>query len=81
MSEEHVDHALAVKRRVEEDLLGLPGVHAVSLGHKNGSGELAIIVHVVRKQPLDALPAAERIPREIDGVKTDVVVTPLPEAL
>jgi Trypsin-like peptidase domain len=78
--------ALAVKRRVEAELLAIPGVHAVGFGAKTTdgrpTGELVIRVEVLHKRPLAEVPAAERIPAEIDGVKTDVVQStpPVPHA-
>jgi hypothetical protein len=61
----------------------LPGVHAVGVGGKETggepTGELAICVFVVDKRPLSDIPPEERIPPEIEGVKTDVVQEPVPE--
>lgn len=66
-----------VRKRVEADLLRLPGVSGVDIGPKrvNGekTGELAIRIYVARKRPLDDIPVNERIPSVIDGVPTDVV--------
>jgi hypothetical protein len=59
-------------------LLGLPGVNAVGLSLRTTGGErvaeFALIVHVTEKKPLDEIPPEERVPPEIEGVKTDVVV-------
>jgi hypothetical protein len=67
-----------VKEAHEDDLLDLPGVNAVGLSLKIVNGvripQFALIVHVTQKKPLDELPPGERIPPEIDGVPTDVVV-------
>jgi hypothetical protein len=74
---------IAVKERVADRLLAIPGVHAVGVGAKLIAGErtpeTSIRVYVTHKRPLDELPAAERIPPEIDGLKTDVVERPIPE--
>jgi hypothetical protein len=72
-----LSEAIAVKRRVEDRLLSLPGVHAVGFGGKvsNGSptGEFSIRIKVVNKKPLSELQPEEIIPTEIEGVRTDVV--------
>jgi hypothetical protein len=69
--------ALEVKKRVEAELMTVPGVDGVGFGAKTTggqpTGELVIRVHVRHKRPLDEVPTAERIPSEIGGVKTDVV--------
>jgi len=68
---------LDVKRRIEPALLALPGVHSVGIGGKVSGGrpigEFAIRLQVHKKKPLDELRPEERIPAEIEGVKTDVV--------
>ena len=71
------NEALAIKTRVAPQLLALPGVTAVGLGSKETAGrptgELALKVFVTVKRPADQLAAAELIPREIDGLPTDVI--------
>jgi hypothetical protein len=56
--------------------MALPGVHAVAVGQKIVGGkttdETAIMVFVVKKRPLLEIPVGQRIPTEIEGVKTDV---------
>jgi hypothetical protein len=68
----------AIRARVIRDWIRLPGVLAVGIGGKvaggRTTGEMALIVSVSRKRPLAEIPAAERIPSEVEGVKTDVVV-------
>lgn len=63
-----------VKRDVEADLLQLPGVTGVGVGYKYVDGrrtdEVAVQVFVAEKGPV---PPDEEIPREINGVKTDVI--------
>jgi hypothetical protein len=77
MDERAVERVLAVKRRVEDELLKIPGVHGVSVAPRRvggrETGELAIRVHVAAKTPPDRVPAGELIPPEINGVATDVV--------
>lgn len=71
------DEALAIKTRVAPQLLALPGVTAVGLGSKETggrpTGELALKVFVTVKRPADQVAAAELIPGEIDGLRTDVI--------
>ena len=73
---------MEIKERAVPALLALPGVHAVGVGGKltadEPTGELAIMVFVEDKRPLAEIPEAERIPAEIEGVKTDVVQMPAP---
>jgi hypothetical protein len=80
MNVKDADRALAAKRRIEDKLLRQPGVHGVSIGPKRVNGELtdqlAITVHVTRKRPLAEIPAAERIPPQIEGIVTDVFEHP-----
>jgi hypothetical protein len=61
-----------------ERLRAIPGVHHVTNGLKVRSGrltdELGICVFVRDKRPEQDIPPAERIPRQIDGILTDVDV-------
>lgn len=67
------------KRASEEVLIERPNAVAVGVGYKisNGvqTGELAVIVSVTRKVPLDELSPSAVVPRTVDGVRTDVVET------
>ena len=62
----------------EARLLEIPGVYHVSVGAKERGGQLAhemcIRVYVRTKQPLESIAPRDRIPREIEGVQTDVNV-------
>lgn len=62
-----------------------PNIHAVYVGlkEKGGkeTGETAIVVHVHKKMPLAEVPERDRIPKEIDGVQTDVREAPMYKAL
>jgi hypothetical protein len=73
---------IEVKERVERSILDIPGVHAIGVGGKvtggSATGEESIKVFVEQKRPLAEIPADERVPPEIDGVKTDVVEQPVP---
>jgi hypothetical protein len=66
-----------VKERVEEELLGRPGVVAVDVNYKVTAGEktgrIAIVVSVKEKKGKRSLKADELIPEEIDGIPTDVI--------
>jgi len=63
-----------VKREVERELLKLPGVTGVDVGQKIVDGKktdvIAIIVYVEKKRDV---PEEFAIPKEIQGVPTDVV--------
>jgi len=73
----HVAAIRAVKSSIEDDLLARPEVTAVDIGEKTTKGKptgrQAIVVYVRRKQPLGKLAAADVIPKEINGIPTDVV--------
>lgn len=77
------DQIRKIKERAEAILFRIPGVHGVGVGHKNThgayTGELSIKVYVNKKKPLPELAADEVIPREIEGIKTDVVESGPPE--
>jgi hypothetical protein len=76
---------LSIKDRAAARILALPGVHAIGVGAKQVGGqrtnEVAIAVFVEHKRPLDEIPPDERVPAEIDGVKTDVIEMPVPTIL
>lgn len=57
----------------QESLLARPGVVGVAVGYKNNVGEPSVVVLVEQKRPLAALSADEIIPKEVNGVKTDVL--------
>ena len=56
----------AVKRKYTDELMALPNVTGVGVGQKDGAR--VIKVFVVRKVPLEALSASERVPEELEGV-------------
>jgi hypothetical protein len=68
---------LEIKKAAQERLLSVPGVHAVGVGAKIVGGkrtsELSITVFVTQKKAESEVPPEQRIPSEINGVKTDVV--------
>jgi hypothetical protein len=66
-------------------LLGQSHVVATGAGYKVTAGkrtkELSVVCSVSRKVPLESLAAGDRVPREIDGVPTDVIQTGVIRAL
>lgn len=66
--------AVAVKERVEAELLAKPGVCGVDVGYKTVSGtrtaDVAIRVYVDSK---GVIPDDDPIPEFIDGIRTDVI--------
>ncbi|HLV35475.1 MAG TPA: hypothetical protein VKY59_10195 [Spirillospora sp.] len=73
MSTEQVFQAMAA---VKDDLLARANVVGVAVGNKGDKtvpeGEPAVVVLVERKLPLSALSAGDVIPKQVDGVRTDV---------
>ncbi len=59
-----------VRKRHADELMVLPNVTGVGVGERDGIQ--VIKVFVVRKLPLEALSASERVPREVEGVPCDV---------
>ncbi len=61
----------------EDNLLAKNGVVGVGVGYKESNGvltdEVAVIVLVQEKHPLTALAAEDVIPKELEGMKTDVI--------
>lgn len=74
--EDQIAHAQAVKARHANQLMSVPGVVSVGVGLRQQSGrltdEVAIIVMVGEKAPPGKVPAAERLPAQLDGVPVDV---------
>jgi len=66
-----------VKDTEEAELLKIPGVTGIGIGHKIVKGvktdELSIRVYVAEKKDAKDVPKNELIPKEIKGVKTDVI--------
>lgn len=61
----------------QDTLLDKQNVVGVAVGYKNATGEntgdVAVVVLVEQKKPLAALTAQDVIPKELEGMKTDVV--------
>jgi hypothetical protein len=70
-----LDAVVRKKQDSQEALLKLPGVTGVDVGYKYVKGkrtdEIAIRVMVEKKK--ENVPAEERIPEQIEGIKTDVI--------
>lgn len=66
---------VSTKEKHEDRLLKMPGVTGVDVGYKYTGGvrtdEVAIRVMVEKKDP--SLPPEQRVPAELDGVRTDVI--------
>jgi hypothetical protein len=73
----------SAKESVEAKLRAFPGVHAVGIGEKYVGGkttkEMAILVLVDKKRPLNQLKAEDVITPVIEGIKTDVVEVAVPQ--
>lgn len=69
-----LDEVRRVRADAERDLLKLPGVTGVDVGYKRVGGKItrtpAILVYVKKKRDV---PAQEAIPKQIQGIPTDVV--------
>lgn len=68
-----------VQAQYAQDLMQKPHVVGVAVGMAQENGaytdEMALVVLVDQKVPLDQLNEAERIPATIDGVRVDVQQT------
>jgi hypothetical protein len=65
------------KRAAHARLFAIPGVHAAGIGVKvtggRRTGEPAIVVYTERKRDAAEIPSYHHIPRDIGGIRTDVV--------
>ncbi len=79
MSQDIVQHAIAVKRRYEAELLRKANVVAVGVGWRTRGGaqtdEVCLVVSVRKKLPAAQLGSGDVIPVALDGVPVDVVET------
>ena len=75
MATKPLSEILTAKQQVEEKLLKQPGVTGVDVGYKYVGGERTddLAIRVMVEQKKASVPAAERVPATIDGVKTDVI--------
>lgn len=67
---------LAVMKEHKSELLSKPNVVGVAVGFKHSAGlstqDLALVVLVENKTPLNALPPEDQIPASIEGIPVDV---------
>ncbi|HYO88097.1 MAG TPA: hypothetical protein VER79_05580 [Candidatus Limnocylindrales bacterium] len=72
-----VAQAIEAQSLFQHTLLNKPNVVGVAVGFKESNGvttdQLAVVVLVEQKKPIAALSAQDAIPRELDGMRTDVV--------
>lgn len=72
-----VAQAVEAQSQFEHTLLAKQNVVGVAVGYKESNGvttdEVAVVVLVEQKKPIAALSAEDAIPRELDGLRTDVV--------
>ena len=70
----NLDEIQCIRRKVETELLTLPGVTGVDVGQKIVDGKktdvIAILVYVEKKKDV---PEEIAIPKEIQGIPTDVI--------
>lgn len=80
-----MQHLLQIQTMVESQLLRKPNVVGVAVGLKETNGhwtdQMAIVALVQQKLPVSSLTNAERIPRQIDDLPTDVYEIGYVEAL
>lgn len=72
-----INQFLEAQRRFQQELLAKRGVVGVGIGYKNAeegnNDELSVVAMVDQKKPLVAIQDEDKIPKELDGVKTDVI--------
>lgn len=68
-----MNEVFQAQRVFQNSLLAKPNVVGVGVGLKNLSGEPSVVVLVEQKLPVSALSAAEMVPKQLDGVRTDVL--------
>lgn len=66
------DLARRVQAAHQEGLLRKQNVVGVGVGYKNAEGDPSVVVLVEQKKPLDELRPEDVVPRNIEGVDTDV---------
>jgi len=75
--EQSIQVTMQAQAAFENELLAKQNVVGVAVGPKESegvlTGEMAVVVLVKEKVPLQALSASEVIPKHIDGVRTDVM--------
>jgi hypothetical protein len=78
---EQIRHVTSVQAKYTDQLMRIPHVTGIAVGFARKAGEmtpeLSLIVMVDEKVSDDDLEPAERIPKELDGVRVDVQETGL----
>ncbi len=81
---DEMDRITAVQAKYANQLMGKQNVVGVAVGRAKQGGrmtdELALVVLVEKKMPIDELSIENRIPPELDGVRVDVQETGIIEA-
>ncbi len=74
-----LDRAISIKQQNLRHLMTRSNVVGVGVGYKETSdgitNDLAVVVNVARKVPVAQLTESDKVPRNLNGVKTDVVET------
>ncbi len=85
IEEKELERVRAVKAAYEKELMRKANVVGVGIGLRRrrgqSTGELAIVVSVTRKVPLEELAPEDVVPRELEGVPVDVQAVGLLRAL
>ncbi len=70
-----VEEVVEIKQSVEKKIMAMKGVTGIDVGYKYKDGrrtsEVSIRIHVAKK--LKTVPKGESIPKEIEGISTDVL--------
>jgi hypothetical protein len=74
-----INQAISVKQQNLNHLIKRRNVVGVGVGFKESEGvvtdELAVTINVAKKVPVAQLAESDKVPRDLDGVRTDVVET------
>ncbi len=68
-----IEQVFQAQAAFQDELLAKPHVVGVAVGRKNLTGELSVVTLVQQKVPLAALSAEDMVPKQLDGVRTDVI--------
>ncbi|MGJ3241244.1 MAG: hypothetical protein ACFE0Q_21230 [Anaerolineae bacterium] len=72
-----INQFLEAQQVFQSELLAKTGVVGVGIGYKNAdrgeSNELALVAMVEQKRPLAGIREEDRVPPEINGIRTDVI--------
>ncbi|ODS39176.1 hypothetical protein BEH94_00345 [Candidatus Altiarchaeales archaeon WOR_SM1_SCG] len=74
-----IEKVKEIKEKYSESLLNKENVVGVGIGKKKitptSPGELCIKIYITKKKPENQLKEIDILPKELDGVKTDIVET------